>query len=383
MAAPKSKPKTRKSAKSAKESLFRERLKAEAAVFTAAPKPTPVEDNLPPQLKRWREILLREINESNKPPPSAPLTAEPDTASAVPIELKARLRAKKSKRRRFIWLPLTAIITYAAFPLLRLDLYLPQVAAHLPWPAAYINGEIIWLDELKSETELVKKLQVESEAQRLALNHIIEERIVSAQFKQHNLSLPTNLLSQEMFRLVSEFGTTEAFYNYLKTNYGISAEVFARKVLAPSWRRQTLFQYLNQDPKASAERWHQAESLRQKIQAPELSFEQAAEQFSDDKLSAPQGGSLGWFTWGSMAPEFETTLRNLAVGEISQPVRTSFGYHLIRLDELNGAIPTNGASAEAGSVRASHIFMAVVDFDSWLAEKKAESRLVILVPLES
>ena len=63
-----------------------------------------------------------------------------------------------------------------------------------------------------------------------------------------------------------------------------------------------------------------------------LSFEEAAKKYSKCP-SASQGGSLGEFTRGRMVPEFEKVAFELQVGEISEPVKTQFGYHLIQLDE--------------------------------------------------
>lgn len=63
-----------------------------------------------------------------------------------------------------------------------------------------------------------------------------------------------------------------------------------------------------------------------------MSFEEAARKYSKCP-SAAQGGSLGSFTRGRMVPEFEKAAFELQVGEISEPVKTQFGYHLIQLDE--------------------------------------------------
>jgi peptidyl-prolyl cis-trans isomerase C len=63
-----------------------------------------------------------------------------------------------------------------------------------------------------------------------------------------------------------------------------------------------------------------------------MSFEEAAKKYSKCPSSA-QGGSLGSFSKGKMVPEFEDAAFKLQVGEISEPVKTQFGYHLIQLDE--------------------------------------------------
>ncbi|MCZ4318608.1 peptidylprolyl isomerase [Aequorivita viscosa] len=65
------------------------------------------------------------------------------------------------------------------------------------------------------------------------------------------------------------------------------------------------------------------------------SFESLAKQFSDDKNSAVKGGKLKPFTKGDLrAPEFEDAAYKLKnIGDISKPVKTDFGWHIIRLDE--------------------------------------------------
>lgn len=63
-----------------------------------------------------------------------------------------------------------------------------------------------------------------------------------------------------------------------------------------------------------------------------VSFEDAAKEFSSCPSSS-QGGDLGSFTRGKMVPEFEDAAFNLEIGEVSGPVKTQFGYHLIKVEE--------------------------------------------------
>ncbi len=62
-------------------------------------------------------------------------------------------------------------------------------------------------------------------------------------------------------------------------------------------------------------------------------FADAAELYSQDEISAKNSGDLGFFARGEMVPEFEEAAFSLQTGEISEPVKTKFGYHLIKVEE--------------------------------------------------
>ncbi len=65
-----------------------------------------------------------------------------------------------------------------------------------------------------------------------------------------------------------------------------------------------------------------------------MNFEDAAKSYSSCP-SSEVGGALGEFGRGQMVPEFEEAAFSMELGEISAPVKTQFGYHIIRLDEKN------------------------------------------------
>lgn len=62
-------------------------------------------------------------------------------------------------------------------------------------------------------------------------------------------------------------------------------------------------------------------------------FGQMARQYSKDPGTKDMGGSLGYFGRGQMVPQFETAAFKLKKGEVSEPVQSQFGWHLIRLDD--------------------------------------------------
>jgi len=70
--------------------------------------------------------------------------------------------------------------------------------------------------------------------------------------------------------------------------------------------------------------------LRERIAQGE-DFAVLARAHSQDPGSGSQGGDLGWVTPGQMVPEFEQAMNELAIGEVSQPVQSRFGWHLIQV----------------------------------------------------
>jgi peptidyl-prolyl cis-trans isomerase C len=86
-----------------------------------------------------------------------------------------------------------------------------------------------------------------------------------------------------------------------------------------------------------------AADLRKQILAG-ASFEELAKKESDDTGSGANGGELGDFNRGQMVPEFEQAAFAAKVGEITEPVRTQYGYHLIKV-EKHGLTPFDQVKA--------------------------------------
>ena len=76
--------------------------------------------------------------------------------------------------------------------------------------------------------------------------------------------------------------------------------------------------------------------IMEKINNNEITFEEAAKQYSNCP-SGQQGGDLGMFNRGMMVPEFEEAAFTLDINEVSEPVKTQFGYHLIKVENKKEA----------------------------------------------
>lgn len=89
------------------------------------------------------------------------------------------------------------------------------------------------------------------------------------------------------------------------------------------------------DPKADAAALEKAKSLR--AQALKGDFGTIAEKNSDDPGSKTKKGELGYFSRGQMVPEFENAAFTMKVGDVSEPIRTQFGYHIIKVQDKKAA----------------------------------------------
>ncbi|PJW18139.1 peptidylprolyl isomerase [Geobacillus sp. WSUCF-018B] len=75
-----------------------------------------------------------------------------------------------------------------------------------------------------------------------------------------------------------------------------------------------------------------AKEVKAKLEKGE-DFAKLAKEYSQDPGSASNGGDLGWFGPGKMVKEFEDAAYKLKVGEVSDPVKTDYGYHIIKVTD--------------------------------------------------
>jgi parvulin-like peptidyl-prolyl isomerase len=85
---------------------------------------------------------------------------------------------------------------------------------------------------------------------------------------------------------------------------------------------------------AFAEAKAKIEGYRAEILEGKIDFAAAAAKYSDDQSNKTQGGSLGVFVRGQMVKEFDDAVFGLEAGKVSEPVKTQYGFHLIKLNKL-------------------------------------------------
>ena len=116
-------------------------------------------------------------------------------------------------------------------------------------------------------------------------------------------------------------------------------------------------------PSDTLKAYKQLLELRKSILSGKTKFENAARESSADTWSAKNGGDLGYFTVFNMVYPFESAAYDLEVGDLSMPVRSQYGYHLVKLLERRAA---------SGVVRVRHIFFASNGKSSIQEQQRAE-----------
>jgi peptidyl-prolyl cis-trans isomerase SurA len=96
------------------------------------------------------------------------------------------------------------------------------------------------------------------------------------------------------------------------------------------------------------------------------SFSAMAKRYSEDPSAEKNGGNLGYFTGFQMVYPFESAAFNTPVGEVSDPVKTRFGYHLVKVEDKRSA---------SGKVRVAHIMVAVPENSDQATIAKANAKI--------
>lgn len=150
----------------------------------------------------------------------------------------------------------------------------------------------------------------------------------------HTDVLISDLLSKELIRreVHDKISITDedmrSYYTANIDSYRVPEMVRARHILfrVPA----------NADEKEKQEVREKSETVLERIRSGE-DFEKLASEFSDDTGSKAQGGDIGFFPKGKMVKQFEDAAFSMKAGEVSGPVETRFGLHIIRVEERKEA----------------------------------------------
>jgi peptidyl-prolyl cis-trans isomerase SurA len=118
-------------------------------------------------------------------------------------------------------------------------------------------------------------------------------------------------------------------------------------------------------PADTLKAYHKAVAIRERLLNGEA-FDLVAREVSDDRSVQSNGGNLGYFTVFQMITPFEDAAYNLEPGSVSMPVRTNFGYHIIRVNDKRPA---------RGKIKVAHIMKAIPPGSDQLTINRAESEI--------
>ncbi|HEY58515.1 MAG TPA: hypothetical protein G4O04_08295 [Anaerolineae bacterium] len=129
------------------------------------------------------------------------------------------------------------------------------------------------------------------------------------------------------------------YLEQMQSQYEVD-ETYLRYMIAASLYRRKLMDIVTKDlPRTREEVWARHILVKDRETAMEVlkklsegvDWNDLVAEYSQDAATVPQGGDLGWFPRGVMVPAFEKVAFQLKVGEISPPVQTDYGWHIIQV----------------------------------------------------
>jgi len=258
----------------------------------------------------------------------------------------------------------------------------------LPFPVAMVDGESILLRDFNANVrsaEFFFDQQVQQgtagiqrpssdELYQNELDRMVDLTLMEQVAKQRNVSatdqevdeyFTTNILPQANNSL-DEVNAT------LQKLYGWTVDDFKKQVLYPVVLKQKVQKSFSDDTTLDADAKAKADSVYTEVTTSGTEFSELAKKYSDDSGTAPDGGMLGTFAKGVMVKEFEDAAFALQIGEVSQPIKTIYGYHLIKVTNRDDS---------AGTVEARHILIATKNVDDAVNELRGKVKIRKYLPV--
>ena len=217
---------------------------------------------------------------------------------------------------------------------------------------ARVGGEVITKDELYD-------FMVQQTGQE-ALDNLVVKKIIELEAEDQNIEVTAEEIDKEVEELAEYYGGKDAMTQTLAM-YNINLDqvredvtvniklekLLSQRIEITDQEVQEHFQ-VNQEAYAVEEQIKvshilvDSEETAQEITtllAEGRNFADLAEEYSTDTGSKNQGGNLGMVTRGEMVEEFEQAAFAMQPGQISDPVKSEYGYHIIKVEEKTEARP--------------------------------------------
>lgn len=238
----------------------------------------------------------------------------------------------------------------------------------------------------------------------IALQLLVEETLVDQQVKRLELKASDQEVEGQIRSILKRNGITEGQLTerlrQLGTNMGEYRDGLRRQIerrnlidreIKPSLEvteEQLRHFYLRQNQGSSKDlQYHlahvlvrdpqKAETLYRSLKGSPEQFEEVAKTSSEDSATAPLGGDLGFLSLSSLSSELKRVVPKLAIGGVSSPIKTSGGYHILKLLETRASDFTSLSKEKKEALRSQMINSEVEKkMVLWLERKKAEAHIV-------
>nr|WP_235782592.1 peptidylprolyl isomerase [Peribacillus psychrosaccharolyticus] len=222
---------------------------------------------------------------------------------------------------------------------------------------------------------------------------MISDKIVDLEAKKEDIKITDKEIDKEMKTLIESYGDEETFEQQLATTgatkstlekdivkYLQTVKLLEPRIKISDEEINTYFKE-NKDSLAQEEQVEASHILvESKAEAKDIiekladgkKFADLAKEYSTDTASAEKGGELGFFGKGEMAEEFEKVAFSLEKGKISDPVKTSYGYHIIKVTDKKAAKKANLKDSKTEIVATLKNEKLQTEYTTWLTEKQKD-----------